>query len=93
MKKEAGHKDMLTGVFNDLATILQYVPPVAVSVRCTKHPLASEPGLKRHINPVGEEVIETPIALNVPKTKYSMSHVAAPGIFGLKLITTLYTQF
>ena len=86
---------MLTGVFNDLATTLQYVIPVPVSVRYTKHPLASEPGLKRHINPVGEEVIETPITLNVPKTKYSiqyMSHLADPGICGLKLVTTLYTS-
>ena len=75
---------MLTGVFNDLATTLQYVTSVAVSVRYTKHPLASEPGLKRHINPVGEEVVvETPITLNVPKIKYSiqyMSHVVAPVI-------------
>ena len=61
---------MLTGVFNDLATTLQYVTPVAVSVRYTKHPLASEPGLKRHTSPVGEEVlIETPITLKVPKTQ------------------------
>ena len=67
---------MLTGVFNDHATTLQYVIPVAVSVRYTKHPLASEPGLKRHINPVGEEVVvETPITLNVPKIKYSIQYM------------------
>eukprot|EP00731_Ephydatia_muelleri_P037953 Em0609g2a len=46
LKEEAGHKDMLTGVSNDLATTLQYVTPVALSVRYTKHPLASEPGMQ-----------------------------------------------
>ena len=76
LKEEAGHKETLTGVFNDLATTLQYVTPVAVSVRYTKHPLASEPGLKRHTNPVGGEVLtETPITLKVPKTKYIIQYV------------------
>ena len=42
---EEGHKDMLTGVPNDLQITLQYVTPVSVSVRYTKHPLASEPVL------------------------------------------------
>ena len=60
---------MLTGVSNDLQTILQYVTPVAVSVRYTKHPVASEPELKRHISPVGEEVLaEIPVTPNVPGT-------------------------
>lgn len=68
---------MFTGVFNDLATTLQYVTPLAVSVRYTKHPLASEPGLKRHTNPVGEEILtETPMTLKVPKTKYSFQYVS-----------------
>ena len=60
---------MLTGVFNDLPTTLQYVTPVAVFVRYTEHPVASEPGLKRPTSPVGEEVLaEIPITPNVPGT-------------------------
>ena len=67
---EEGHKDMLTGVSNDLQTTLQYVTPVSVSVRYKKHPLASEPVLKRHISPMGEEVLtETPTTSNVPTRK------------------------
>ena len=68
---------MLTGVFTDLATSLQYVTPVAVSVRYTKHPLASDPGLKKHINPVGDEILtETPITLKVPKTNNNIQYVS-----------------
>ena len=64
---EEGHEDMFTGVSTDLTTTMQYVTPVAVSVRYTKHPLARDPGLKRHISPVGDEVLtETPTTPNVP---------------------------
>ena len=67
---EEGHEDMFTGVSTDLTTTMQYVTPVAVSVRYTKHPLARDPGLKRHTRPVGEEVLtETPTTLNVPTKK------------------------
>ena len=67
---EEGHKDMLSGVSNDLQTTLQYVTPVSVSVRYTKHPLTSEPVLKRHTSPMGDEVLtETPITSNVPIRK------------------------
>ena len=60
---------MLTGVSNDLPTTLQYLVPVAVSVRYTKHPVTREPGLKRHTSPVGDEVLtEIPITPNVPRT-------------------------
>ena len=60
---------MLTGVSNDLPTTLQYLVPVAVSVRYTKHPVAREPGLKRHTSPVGDEVLsEIAITPNVPRT-------------------------
>ena len=63
---------MLTGVSSNLTTTLQYVTPVCVSVRYTKHPVASEPGLKRHTtcSPVGDEVLtETPTTSNVPTKK------------------------
>ena len=67
---EEGHKDMLSCVSNDLQTTLQYVTPVSVSVRYTKHPLASEPVLKRHTSPMGDEVLtETPTTSNVPTRK------------------------
>ena len=67
---EEGHTDMLTGVSNDLQTTLQYSKPVSVSVRYTKHPLASEPVLKRHTSPMGDEVLtETPTTSNVPTRK------------------------
>ena len=67
---EEGHKDVLTGVSNDLQTTLQYVTPVSVSVRYTKHPLASEPVLKRHTSLMGDEVLtETPTTSNVPTRK------------------------
>ena len=69
LEGEKGQNDLLTGVSNDLPTTLQYFTPVAVSVRDTKHPVASEPGLKRHTSPVGEEVLaEIPITPNVPGT-------------------------
>ena len=67
---EGGHKDMLTGVSNDLQTTLQYVTPVSASVRYTKHPLASEPVLKRHTSPMGDEALtETPTTSNVATRK------------------------
>ena len=67
---EEGCKDMLTGVSNDLQTTLQYVTPVSVSVRYTKHPLASEPVLKRHTSPMGDKVLaETPTTSNVTTRK------------------------
>ena len=60
---------MLTGVSNDLPTTLQYLVPVAVSVRYTKYPVAGEPGLKRHTSPVGDEVLtEIPITPNIPES-------------------------
>ena len=65
---------MLTGVSNDIATTLQYVTPVALSVRYTKHPLASEPGV-RHTNPVCDEVIETPITVKEPNTAFKICHM------------------
>ena len=72
---EEGHKDMLTGVSNDLQTTLQYATPVSVSVRYTKHPLASEPVLKRHTSPMGDEVLtETPTTSNVPTRKGCAAH-------------------
>ena len=56
---------MLSGVSNDFQTTLQYVTPVSVSVRYTKHPLAIVPVLKRHTSPMGEEVLrEKPTTLN-----------------------------
>ena len=67
---EERHEDMFTGVSTDLTTTMQYVTPVAVSVRYTKHPLARDPGLKRHTSPVGDEVFtETPTTSNVPTKK------------------------
>ena len=61
---------MLTGEFNDLQTTLQYVTPVSVSVRYTKHPLAIVPVLKRHTSPLGEEVLtEKPTTTNVSTRK------------------------
>ena len=49
---------------------MQYVTPVAVSVRHTKHPLARDPGLKRHTTPVEDEVLtEIPTTSNVPIKK------------------------
>ena len=67
---EEGHKDKLSGVSNDLQTTLQYVTPVSVSVRYTKHPLASEPVLKRHTSLMGDEVLtETLTTSNVPTRK------------------------
>ena len=74
LEGEEGHKDMLTDVSSDLTTTLQYVTPVCVSVRYTKHPVASEPGLKRHTSPVGDEMLtETPTTSNVP-TKEGCVH-------------------
>ena len=70
LEGEEGHRDMFTGVSSDLTTILQYVTPVCVSVRYTKHPVASEPGFRRHTSPVGDEVLtETPTTSNVPTKK------------------------
>ena len=67
---EEGHEDMFTGVSTDLTTTMQYITPVAVSVRYTKHPLARDPGLKRHTSPVGDEVLTvTPTTSNVPTKK------------------------
>ena len=67
---EGGHKDMLTGESNDLQTTLQYVIPVSVSVRYTKHPLAIVPVLKRQTSPLGEEVLtEKPTTSNVSTRK------------------------
>ena len=69
-EEEEGHEDMFTGVSTDLTTTMQYVTPVAVSVRYTKHPLARDSGLKRHTSPVGDEVLtETPTTSNVPTKK------------------------
>ena len=67
---------MFNGVSADLTTTMQYVTPVAVSVRYTKHPLARDPGLKRHTSPVGDEVLtETPTTSNVPTKKAYYYHV------------------
>ena len=57
LQGEEGHKDMLTGVSSDVPTTLQYVTPVCVSVRYTKHHVTREPGLKKHTSPVGDEVL------------------------------------
>ena len=54
---EEGHQEILTGVSNDLQTTLQYVTPASVSVGYTKQPLASEPVLKRHSSPMGDEML------------------------------------
>ena len=70
LEGEEGHNDMLTGVSSDLPITLQDVTPVSVSFRYTKHPVASEPGLKRHISPVGDDVLtDTPTTSNVPTKK------------------------
>ena len=79
---EEGHKDMLTGVSNDLQITMQYVTPVSVSVRYTKHPLASEPVLKRHTSPMGDEVLtETPTTSNVPTGKGCVHMIKYATIF------------
>ena len=59
---EEGHKDMLIGVSNDLQITMQYVTPVSVSVRYTKHPLAS---VSMQQDGIREAVKSTSICIHV----------------------------
>ena len=76
------HEDIFSGVSTDLTFTMQHVTPVAVSVRYTKHPLAREPGLKRHTRLVIDELLtEIPTTSNVPTKKgrvYMIKYTTGP---------------